>query len=60
MKWWLIDEETVEKVRTALEEAIEITDWMHEMNDTLRDALHHLDANLNSTDAVPDDFREEQ
>jgi len=61
MKWWLIDEETVEKIRAALEYAMEnagvFDDHTYRLNS---EALHHLDTNLNSTTVVPDDFRESE
>lgn len=48
MKWWLIEDDDVQKIRAALEQH------------GLTYALHALDSGLHDTDAVPADFEEEK
>jgi len=47
MKWWLISNENVESIRKALEKS------------GCDDVLHDLESGLNTTECVPDDFKEE-
>ncbi len=45
-KWWLISNENVESIRKALEDA------------GPEDALHDLESGLNTTECIPDDWKE--
>lgn len=54
-KWWLICEEDVQEIRAFLLASTEDGDPVIEQQ--ARDAMHTLDTGLNTTDAVPDDFK---
>lgn len=54
VQWWLISNEDVAKIRTAL------LQLALQHNTLAKDALHTLDSGLNTTDDVPDDFKDEE
>ena len=70
MTWWLIEDETVQRIRLALQAAIERVNEQCARDGCLcdlggnpcsqfySDALHALDSGLNRTDAVPGDWLE--
>lgn len=55
-KWYLISKEDADEVRDALLESME-RDTSNEQ--TLKAALHTLDSGLYTTNAVPDDWKED-
>jgi hypothetical protein len=72
MEWFLVERETIDNLRIALQDAIDHTD--SDCADTgcacmldnspcskpYRDALHDLDSGLHSTKAVPADFMDRE
>jgi len=72
MKWWLISDEDIQAVRKALDCAVRRQDercaetgCMCDLDGSphsafYSDALHALDSGLHETDAVPEDYRQEE
>jgi hypothetical protein len=56
--WYLISKEDAGRIRRDLRLA-QRTGKFTQVHDFCGDALHTLDAGLNTTDAVPDDWRED-
>jgi len=54
MKWWLISDDDMQAIRAYLL-ALELSG-----DDLAKDALHTLDSGLNTTDAIPDDWKDEE
>lgn len=64
MKWWLISDDTIKKIRCDLEiaiaehEPVALTRPKFMGEFPLSDALHELDSGLHITNEVPADFKE--